>query len=150
MIYWFTGQPGSGKSTLASALKSDLRKRGFSAVHLDGEELRAITGNRDYSEQGRIANIRAGQKLAAKLSAEGIFVAASFVSPYRWLREEFKENQNVMEIYLHTSQPRGKEAFFADSYEAPLANFIDIDTTAASVEKCLETILQAKPPKGAS
>src|SRR6185503_6734961 len=50
MIYWFTGQPGAGKSTLAAALKLALKARKQSVVHLDGEELRDITGNTDYGE----------------------------------------------------------------------------------------------------
>src|SRR2546428_11895936 len=67
MIYWFTGQPGSGKTTLAIALKSALQKRGQPVVHLDGEFLRELMDNKDFSEAGRIRNIMAAQQLAAKL-----------------------------------------------------------------------------------
>ena len=141
MIYWFTGQPGAGKSTLAAALKLALRARNRSVVHLDGEELRDITGNTDYGEPGRLANIRSGQKLAAKLEAEGISVIASFVSPYRELREEFKQKHPVTEIYVHTTTIRGREKYHARNYEPPLSNFVDIDTTNASVEQCVGKIL---------
>ena len=143
MIYWFTGQPGAGKSTLAAALKGALLKNGQPVVHLDGEELLDITGNTDYGETGRIANIRSGQKLAAKLDREGISVIASFVSPYRGLREEFKQKHAVTEIYVHTTALRGREKYFAKSYEPPLANFVDVDTTAAAVEDCIARILSA-------
>src|SRR5688572_211241 len=136
MIYWFTGQPGAGKSTLATALKTVLKARNQSVVHLDGEELRDITGNTDYGESGRIANIRSGQKLAAKLEGEGISVIASFVSPYRGMREEFKQKHRVIEIYVHTSAIRGREKYHAKSYEPPLSNFVDIDTTNVGVEEC--------------
>ena len=74
MIYWFTGQPGAGKSTLAAALKSALKARKQSVVHLDGEEMRDLTGNTDYGESGRVANIRSGQKLADKLEDVGNIV----------------------------------------------------------------------------
>ena len=106
MIYWLTGQPGSGKSTLSMALKSALRARGHAVVHLDGEFLRDVTDNRDFSLAGRMRNIKAGQQLAAKLHADGIVVVASFVSPYRNLREEFKRKGDVVEIYLHTKEMR--------------------------------------------
>jgi adenylylsulfate kinase len=143
MIYWFTGQPGAGKSTLAAALKSALQARKQSVVHLDGEELRDITGNTDYGETGRIANIRSGQKLAAKLEREGISVIASFVSPYRGMREEFKQKHPVIEIYVHTSTIRGREKYHAKNYEPPVSNFVDVDTTNTSVEDCVEKILGA-------
>ena len=145
MIYWFTGQPGSGKSTLAIALKSALRKRGYPVVHLDGEFLRELMGNKDFSEAGRIRNITTAQQLAAKVHSEGIVVVASLVSPYRSIREEFKMKDKVLEIYVHTSEIRGKEAYFVANFEPPQQDFLDIDTTNVSVESCVQKILQASP-----
>jgi len=145
MIYWFTGQPGSGKTTLAKALKSALKKAGCTVVRLEGEFLRELMDNRDFSEAGRIRNILAGQKLAAKLQSEGIVVVASFVSPYRKLREEFKRRHEVLEIYVHSTEIRGREAHFVADFEAPDQDFLDIDTTRVSVESCVERILRARP-----
>ena len=145
MIYWFTGQPGSGKTTLAMALKSALQKRGHPVVHLDGEFLRELMGNKDFSETGRIRNIKAAQQLATKLQSDGIDVVASFVSPYRAIREELKRTGQVLEIYLHTTEIRGKEAYFVANFEPPQQDFLDIDTTNVSVEACLQKILQAGP-----
>lgn len=146
-IYWFTGQPGSGKTTLALAVCARLRAQGRVATHLDGEFMRALTGNVDYSEVGRLRNIRSGQRLAAKLAADGVDVAAAFVSPYRALREEFKREAPVVEIYLHTTAIRGRERFFAANFEAPLETFIDIDTTHAAVDDCVGRILAAVPTR---
>jgi adenylylsulfate kinase len=143
MIYWFTGQPGAGKSTLAVALKSILKAQNQSVVHIDGEEIRDLTGNTDYGETGRMANIRSGQKLAAKLEAEGISVIASFVSPYRAMREEFKQKHRVIEIYVHTTTTRGREKYHVKNYEPPLSNFVDVDTTETAVEGCIDKILAA-------
>ena len=148
MIYWFTGQPGSGKTTLAIALKSALQKRGYPVVpvvHLDGEFLRERMGNKDFSEAGRIRNIKAAQQLAAKLQSVGIVVVASFVSPYRSIREEFKRTNQVLEIYVHTTEIRGKEAYFVAKFEPPEQDFLDIDTTNVSVASCVQKILQARP-----
>ena len=150
MIYWFTGQPGSGKTTLAMALKSALQKAGHPAVHLDGEFLRDLMTNRDFTEAGRIRNIKTAQQLAARLHADGIVVVVSLVSPYRSLREEFKKNGHVLEIYLHTTEVRGKEAYFVANFEPPQQGFLDIDTTNASMEACLQKILQARPLSSAN
>ncbi len=144
MIYWFTGQPGAGKTTLSQALRSALKKNGCPVVHLDGEFLRELMANKDFSEAGRIKNIKAGQQLAAKLHAEGIAVVASFVSPYRKLREEFKKEHEVVEIYVHTTKLRGREAWFVAGFEPPEHDYVDIDTTHSSVEECVQKILRAK------
>jgi adenylylsulfate kinase len=145
MIYWFTGQPGAGKSTLSQALALTLRHQGRPVVHLDGEFLRELMDNRDFSETGRITNIKAGQRLAAKLQADGLVVVASFVSPYRQLREDFKARHDVVEIYVHTTKIRGREKWFVPGFEPPLQNFVDIDTSQAAVEDCVLKILKAKP-----
>jgi len=144
MIYWFIGQPGSGKTTIARALKAALQKAGRPVAHLDGEFLRDLMANKDFSEAGRTRNIRAGQQLAAKLHDDGIDVVASFVSPYRTMREEFKKEGNVLEIHVHTTEIRGRENHFAIAFEPPLENFLDMDTTRVSVEECIQKILRAK------
>ena len=144
MIYWFTGQPGAGKTTLALALQKELRRRGHVTVHLDGDLLRIVTANQDFSTAGRMKNIRAAQALAAKIHEDGAWVVAAFVSPFRVLREEFKQRPEVFEIYVHTSERRGREKNFADGYEVPLENFLDIDTTNAGIDDCVQRILAAR------
>jgi len=55
MIYWFYGQPGAGKTTLARALKEHLEYNNHRVVqHIDGDEMRSIFNNTDYSKEGRI------------------------------------------------------------------------------------------------
>ena len=142
MIYWFTGQPGAGKTTLALALRGRLRAAGRAVVHLDGEFVRQLMENRDYGEAGRIANIRAGQRLATELHEQGIWVVAAFVSPYRAMREAFKAGGNVVEVYVHTTETRGRERYFVDGYEPPQSRFVDLDTTGISVESCVDRLLQ--------
>jgi hypothetical protein len=83
MIIWFTGQPGAGKSTLANALGSARQTLGYRVAAIDGEAVRRQTGNDDYSDAGRILNVRRGQQRAAELAANGLVVMASFVSPHR-------------------------------------------------------------------
>ena len=138
MIFWFTGQPGSGKTTLGKALINRLEK----AYHIDGDDLRGLSSNVDYSEQGRISNIRTAQSIAMYLDNKGENVVVSVVAPYRWLREEFKERHKVNEIYLHTTEIRGREHYFAEDYQAPTSNFLDLDTTNISVEECIDKIVK--------
>ena len=141
MIYWFTGQPGHGKTTLAIALIADLRAQGTEAFHVDGDDLRALTSNADYSRAGREANIRRAQTIAHYLQNQGRTVVVSLVAPYRDIREELKAHAEVTEVYVHTTEQRGREDRHAADYEAPLKNFIDIDTTGQSVADSLQELL---------
>ena len=136
MIFWFTGQPGSGKTTLGKALLDKLEN----SFHIDGDDLRDLSANVDYSEQGRISNIRTAQSIAMYLDNKGKNVVVSVVAPYKWLREEFKNRHNVNEIYLHTTEIRGREHYFAEDYEKPEESFLDIDTTNVTVEECISKI----------
>ena len=133
MIFWFTGQPGSGKTTLGKALLEKLDD----VFHIDGDDLRGLSANVDYSEKGRISNIRTAQSIAMYLDNKGKNVVVSVVAPYKWLREEFKDRHNVNEIFVHTSEIRGREHYFAEDYEKPEENFLEIDTTEVSVEACI-------------
>jgi len=141
MIYWFTGQPGHGKTTLAKALIEHLRAQGTEPFHVDGDDLRALTANADYSRAGREANIRRAQTIAHYLQNQGRTVVVSLVAPYREIREELKAHAQVTEVYVHTTEQRGREEKHAKDYEPPLANFIEIDTTGRSVEDSLKELL---------
>jgi adenylylsulfate kinase-like enzyme len=146
MIYWFTGQPGHGKTTLALALIEHLRAQGVEPFHVDGDDLRALTSNADYSRAGREANIRRAQTIAHYLHNQGRTVVVSLVAPYRAIREELKAATEVVEVYVHTTEVRGREEKHAKDYEAPVANFIDIDTTGTTIEASLHRLLTALKP----
>ena len=143
MIYWFTGQPGHGKTTLAKAMLNHLAANGIEAFHVDGDDLRALTTNEDYSRGGRENNIRRAQLLAHYLQSKGHTVVVSLVAPYRDIREELKAAADVTEVYVHTTEKRGREEKHASDYEAPLTDFIDIDTTGKSVEESLQEVISA-------
>jgi adenylylsulfate kinase len=66
----------------------------------------------------------------------------SLVSPYKDQRDNFKQNPNVVEIYVHTDEIRGREQFHVKNYEQPTENFIEINTTNITVEECVEKIIK--------
>jgi adenylylsulfate kinase len=145
-ILWLTGQPGSGKTTISNFIKKINDKENVLGnntvlVQIDGDDLRSLTSNVDYSKDGRIKNIRLSQSIAEFCQAKGFFVIVSLVAPYLDLREELKNRKTVLEVYLHTSEKRGKEDFFVKNYEKPINNFIDLDTTNKTIEECSNEIL---------
>ena len=148
MIYWFTGQPAHGKTVLGkklhSFLKTEQRNWRKDVFHIDGDDLRQLSVNKDYSEQGRINNIRNAQMIAEYLHNNGCDVVVSVIAPYRWLREEFKERigyGNFQEIYVHTTEPRERDHYRVEDYEPPVVEFIDIDTTKDDPQESFSKII---------
>ena len=141
-VYWFTGQPSHGKTALAKLLKEELQKHG-QVFHIDGDDLRALTLNKDFSEQGRIDNVKGAQKIAHYLYNQNYIVVVSVIAPYRWQREELKTmlGADLVELYVHTTSPRERDHFSVKDYEAPLENFIDVDTTDDTPEESIVKIL---------
>lgn len=140
MIYWFTGQPGAGKTTLAKHLVAFLTNTS-KVLHIDGDDLRDIFKNKDYSETGRRKNIERAQDIALFMNEKGYDVVVSLVSPYRDQREEFKDKSEAVEIYVHTTEERGRENYHVTDYEKPEENFVDVDTTnVTDVESFIDLI----------
>ena len=88
MIIWLTGQPGAGKTTIC---KEILQRNDNSIFHIDGDDLRDLFENKDYSEAGRRKNIELAQQIAQYLHNKGKDVLVSLVSPYKDQRDNFKK-----------------------------------------------------------
>jgi len=148
MIYLFTGQPGSGKTTLGKKLQiwlqTDKKNWRKSVFHIDGDQLRELFPNTDYSKEGRYKNITKAFDIAKYLDASGNDVVISLVSPYIELREKFKSECKVQEIYCHTKKIRGREDKFALDYEPPTEFYVDLDTSESpddTFKKLLKIII---------
>lgn len=141
MIYWFTGQPAAGKTILADMLKKKLIHDAF---RIDGDQMRELFTNKDYSINGRVVNVSTAQKIAHYLDNQGHDVIVSLVAPYIDQREEFKTlmGDRLKEIYVHTSEPRERDHFKVEAYVAPKTNFIDIDTTHDTPEESYNKVIQ--------
>jgi adenylylsulfate kinase len=143
MIYWLTGQPGAGKTTLVKMLYTHLHS--LHPMIVDGDDIREIFNNKDYSEAGRRKNVELAQHLAHFIHNKGGVALVSLVSPYKDQRDSFKNligNDNIKEIYVHTTEERGREQFFVHNYEPPTENFIDLDTTEDSEFQSYKSLIQ--------
>jgi len=140
MIYWFTGQPGAGKTVLARYLHSYLKMKPFM---IDGDDMRELFSNKDYSIKGRVENVGTAQRIAHYLHNQGKDVIVALVAPYIDQREDFKKLigiENMVEFYVHTSEPRERDHFKAIAYTPPISDFVDIDTTTDTPEQSFKIV----------
>ena len=106
MIYLFIGQPGTGKTEMAGRLIEKLSKN---TIWIDGDDLREIFPNTDYTYSGRVRNIEKSFTIARFMSQKGHDVVISMVCPYRAIREDLKANNEVVEVLLIDHISQGKK-----------------------------------------
>ena len=160
VVLWFTGLSGSGKSTVSKWVAGSLRARGLRVEELDGDSIRDMFPNTGFSKAERDTHIRRVGYLASRLEQNGVFVVASFVSPYRESRDfvrglcrdflevhvatplEECERRDVKGLYAKAR--RGEIRNFTgidDPYEPPAAPELVIDTSVVSVEEAGRRVL---------
>ena len=133
MIIVLFGQPHSGKSTLAAELN---------AHNIDGDKLRELFSNKDYSREGRIKNLNRASDIAHYLNSAGEPVVLSLVYPYKEAREYLNSLTNdVLWVYLIYSGERGRENFHVKDFDTPdEEDVLCLDTSKLSIEECINAI----------
>ncbi len=158
---WFTGLSGSGKSTVSESVTQELRKMNLRVEHLDGDTVRDIFPQTGFSKEARNQHIQRVGFLASKLAQNGVFVTASFISPYRESRE-FVRKLCPKFIEIHVATPveecerRDRKGLYAkarrgeiqnftgvnDPYEPPEDAEIKVDTSEETPEESHDKIIR--------
>ena len=94
-IIFLIGFPGSGKTTIAKKIKSLLVKNKISNFHLDGDSLRNVLGNLNYSKKERVKLSLMYLKLAQLLLKQTDVIILSSVSLYKEVEEVFSKKSNI-------------------------------------------------------
>jgi adenylylsulfate kinase-like enzyme len=143
MIYVLFGQPESGKTTLGKEICEILHSN-FEVVvfHIDGDQLRKILPNKNYTYAGRRDNIKRANTIATYLNHEGCDVVMSLVNPYEELRKELKQlNASSLKFIYLTSDRRSREEHFAKNFEVPQNPDLALNTSELSVKECATKII---------
>ena len=131
-VVWLTGLSGAGKSTVADLVHQQLKARGFKVERLDGDTVRDIFPSTGFTRPERDAHVRRVGYLASKLEQNGVFVVASFVSPYEESRQFVRGLcRQFVEVYVATSleecERRDVKGLYARARRGEIHNFTGID-----------------------
>lgn len=131
-VIWLTGLVRSGKSDLAKQVVEQLRKKSFKVEHLDGHNIRHLFPETGYTRHEVNEHIKRVGFLASKLEEQGVFVVASFVSPYKESRD-FVRNlcQNFLEVHVSTPvevcEQRDTTGIYEKARRGEIKNFPGVD-----------------------
>jgi len=163
-VLWFTGLSGSGKSTIANLVEKKLHALGRHSFLLDGDNIRhGLNRDLDFSEAGRIENIRRIGEVARLMADAGLIVLTAFISPFRAERDMVRgllPPGEFVEIFIDTplavAERRDVKGLYAKArageiadftgisspYEAPERPEIRVDTLRETPEAAAERIVE--------
>jgi len=158
-VVWITGLARSGKSAIGKELAEILKDKGLKVEHLDGHSVRDLFPQTGFSRVEVNQHIERVGYLASKLESQGVFVVASFLSPYKESREFVRQNsKNFVEVHISTpsevcekKDDKGiyKKARIGEvknfpgvnaEYEKPLSPALAINTTEISTTEAANKI----------
>jgi len=161
-VVLLTGLSGSGKTTVAKALSEHLQGRGKPSLVLDGDTLRDIFSNDDFSRESRVSHGKRLFKLARLIQSHHIMPIISIICPYREVRDFGRQmlGDAFKEIYvdtpLETCRERDVKGLYSRSskgsvtgmtgvdspYEEPASPDLRINSGELTVDMCVGKIME--------
>lgn len=168
-VLWFTGLSGSGKSTISEKVYAQLKSQGYEVEHLDGDAVREVFPKTGFSKKERDDHVKRVGFIASLLQKHGVFVVASFISPYKDTRDVVRDMcQDFTEIHISTPlevcEERDVKGLYekarngeidnftgiSDPYEEPENPELSIDTTDITPEEGVEQVFDYLCKQGSS
>lgn len=159
-VLWFTGLSGSGKSTISEKVYARLNEEGYEVEHLDGDAVREVFPTTGFSKEERDSHVKRVGFVASLLQKHGVFVVASFISPYQDARDFIRDMcEDFTEVYISTPleecERRDVKGLYekarkgeidnftgiSDPYEEPENPELDIDTTDITPEEGVQQVM---------
>lgn len=100
-LFWITGLSCAGKTTIGTLLYQYLREKEKNIVFIDGDIIRKVYQNTDYSESGREKVTYTNLRLCKMLTDQGLDVVIAVIGMRDVYRDWNRKNiDNYYEIYL--------------------------------------------------
>jgi len=131
-VIWFTGLTKSGKTAISRQVATDLAGKGVKVEYLNGETLRDLFPETGFSRHDREEHIKRVGYLASRLEKNGVFVIASFVSPYADARAFVRQQAGTF-VLVHVATPlaecerRDEKGFYAAARRGELQHVAGLD-----------------------
>lgn len=164
-VIWITGLSGSGKTSVAAEVARQLQAAKLKVEHLDGETVRHIFPHTGFTREAVNDHIERVGHLASRLEQNGVFVVASFISPYRESREFVRKMcRNFILVHLSTPveecEKRDPSGIYGRAragevrmvvgvdlpYEQPVNAQITMDTSRHSTKDVADEIMRVLKP----
>lgn len=133
---WFTGLSGSGKSTVANEVELYLNRNNIHTYLLDGDNIRhGLNKDLDFTESGRVENIRRIGEVSKLFVDSGIIVLTAFISPFIKDREIVRNlllDGEFIEVFvdcdLETCENRDPKGLYSKARKGEINNFTGISS----------------------
>ena len=131
-LFWITGLSCAGKTTIGKLLYQHLKEKENNVIFMDGDMLREVYQNTDYSEEGREKIAYTNMRLCKMLTDQGIDVVVAVIGMrsayWKWNREHI---DNYYEIYLKVPMEvliaRDKKGLYQRALNHEIINVYGID-----------------------
>ena len=146
MIVVFYGQPSSGKSTLAKLLQERVFLQNQpTPVIIDGDEIRTIFKDTDYSKEATLNNLRRVSDIAVFLESKYNLVIISELYHTQVAREYLDGIcDNVLWVHLFNVDFRERQEFHIKDFDKPNTHAkknITLNTSLFNPEFCIDRII---------
>lgn len=102
MIQWIYGASGVGKTTLAKKLLD------ANTVHLDGDDMRRVWTDLEFSDEDRMTNNVRIAQLARVLERQGFNVVISTICPSKRIRKAVQKITGCTFIHIEAERDEKK------------------------------------------
>ena len=131
-LFWITGLSGAGKTTISSLLYHYLKKKENNIFLIDGDRIREVYQNTDYSEEGREKISYMNMRLCKMLTEQGIDVIIAVIGMRDIYREWNRKNiEEYFEIYLEVPMEiliqRDSKKIYSRALKREITNVYGID-----------------------